>query len=190
MVTPDTYAPRRTLDYPYHALDNGCFNGRWRENKWRRFLERHHRERCLFAVVPDGAFHEGRRITDPAAETMRLFDRYGEVVRDAGYPVAFALQPGQRADDVPWETIEAVFIGGDTAWKLSHHALELVWAAKDHGKLAHMGRANSRKRLRRAQAMKVDTADGNFLRLAPKINGPRLRWMLESLPLEPQLALT
>lgn len=185
MVTPLTYGPLKPPLYPCHALDNGAFAhpitaGSANEARWLRWLDRMPRERCLFAVMPDIAYHEGNRAADPAAGTLALFEHYHERVRAMGFPVAFALQNGQEALPVPWDECDALFIGGDTAWKLSHHALYLTLEAKNRGLWVHMGRANSLRRFRRAAEMQVDSADGNFLRW-PKANGPRLVAMLDSL---------
>ena len=195
MVTP-AIGPLRVMNYPHHAIDNECFTrpidpGSKNEARWLRCLDKFvpQQERCLFASVPDCAYHEDKPEDEPAKRTLELFYHYRQEVAGRGYPVAFCLQNGSEAPGmVPWGDIDAVFIGGDTRWKLSHHAMYLVWEAKNRGLHAHMGRANSLKRFRRAVEMQVDSTDGTFLRW-PKANAPRLRVMLDGLDDDPQLAL-
>lgn len=185
---PDSYGPSVCALYPVHALDNGCVsvingapvpNPSWTPDRWRRWLDRMPRAGCLFAVVPD--------VVGDAEATLRCWEKYESVVAGMGFPRAFVLQNGQERHAVP--PAEAVFIGGDTAWKLGHMAAFLTLQAQHSGQHVHMGRANSLKRLRRAAEMHCDSADGTFLKFAPKINGPRLAAFLDGLPRDQQLAL-
>jgi len=112
-----------------------------------------------------------------------LFSFFGAVFR-----LTTAWQPAS-----PWVVFAIILfpvalIQSGVPWKLSHHAMYLVWQAKERGLWTHMGRANSGKRFRRAVEMQVDSADGNFLRW-PSKNAQRLRAMLDGLNDEPQLAL-
>lgn len=177
---PDSYGPDACKRYPYFALDNGCFTATWTETKWLRWLDRMPREGCLFAVVPDV-------VCNPWL-TFERWCLYAQEVRDMGFPTAYVLQNGQQDDWVP-PTANWVFIGGDTAWKTGTQAAWLTMRAHHRGQKVHMGRANSLKRLKRAQEMHCDTADGTFLRYAPTGNGPRLEAFLRNLPDNPQLAL-
>jgi hypothetical protein len=136
---------------------------------------------CLFAVAPD--------VVGNAAATLARSAPYFDQLHALGYPVAYVLQNGQERLPMPWDDIDAVFIGGDTEWKLSQHAARLAYQAKERGKWVHMGRVNSRKRLLRAAVMGCDSADGTFLRFSPRTNLPRmLRWLHE-LALSPVLSL-
>ena len=75
-----------------------------------------------------------------------------------------------------------LFIGGTTEWKLGRHARALVREAKQRGKHVHMGRVNSAKRYRYAEAIGCDSADGTFLTFGPDANLPRLlAWQREPL---------
>jgi len=191
---PASYGPLKPPLYPYWAADNGCFTkpiapGNKNEATWLRWLDRMPRENCLFATVPDMAVHEGKFHDDPAGATLELFHHYRPYVVDLGYKVGFCLQNGsERPGMVPWDDIDCVFIGGTTEWKIGQYALKLVNDAKARGLWAHMGRANSFKRLKRAAEMQVDSADGTFLKW-PTTNAPRLKHMLESLDQHPQLAM-
>lgn len=128
------------------------------------------REACLFAVAPDA-------ICDHQRTYRRSFSALHRI-RTIGYPAAFVAQNGARPDNVPWPTFDVLFIGGDTAWKLGPVARRLVAAAKGHGKRVHMGRVNSERRLRYADHIGCDSADGTFLTFGPKKNLPRLEsWL-------------
>jgi hypothetical protein len=146
------------------ALDNGCFSNRWTERQWRRALERHAgTPGCLFAVVPD--------VVADAAATDELWARWAPVVRDYGYRPAYVMQNGCRR--VPVDA-DAVFTGGDTAWKLGASARHLMRTAKARGLWCHMGRVNSLRRLRLAVMDGYDSVDGTFLAYGPDVNLPRL----------------
>ena len=180
--------------YPHWAADNGCFTDQVLpknrfEARWFRWLDKLTPDGNLFVLAPDMAFHESKHCDDPASATVDLFGYYYQRIQQRGFKVGFAIQNGAEGDDmVPWDHIDALFIGGDTQYKLGHHALSLTWEANRRGIWTHMGRANSQKRFRRAVEMQVRSCDGTYLRW-PRINGPKLRKMLDGLAPEPQLAL-
>jgi hypothetical protein len=146
------------------ALDNGCFSNQWSEVRWRRALKRNvDVPGCLFAVVPD--------VVADAEATDALWTRWAPVVRGHGYPAAYVLQNG--CGRIPADA-DAVFTGGDTAWKLGPSARRLVEVAKARGLWCHMGRVNSLRRLRLAAQDGYDSVDGTFLAFGPDKNLPRL----------------
>jgi hypothetical protein len=187
---PRSYGPAVTAAYPHFALDNGCVkrgpdglpipNPKWNEKKWLRWLDRMPRETCLFAVVPD--------VVGDAEATLDRWEDYGERVASMGFKTAFVLQNGQDYERVPEEAY-AVFVGGDTAFKLGIRAAHLTMTAHHKGQWVHMGRCNSFKRIHRAAETHCDSCDGNFLIWSPDANVPRLRAMLDQLPADQQLAL-
>ncbi len=171
MLQPRSYRPARAEAYPVHAINNGCFSSKWEEGQWLRYLDRCDRS-ALFAVAPDVPF-------DWAASWAQS-EPYIDLIRGMGFRVAVAMQNGATADTVPWDALDVVFLGGDTAWKLGTEALYITNAAHDRGIHVHMGRANSTKRCVRAVAMGCDTADGTFLRHGPpQLMAGRLRAMLD-----------
>lgn len=149
------------------AADNGIFGKGWPgEDTWYQWLTDHpaDRDRCLFAVAPDVVCDAAGTLTRSAPWLPRL--------RALGYPVALAGQNGLEHLDVPWDTFDVLFLGGDTAWKLSPAARRLTAQAKDRGLRVHMGRVNSLRRLRYAAAIGCDSADGTFLAFGPDVNLP------------------
>lgn len=156
------------------AVDNGAFRG-FDSGSFRRLLARvAGRSRLLWIVCPD-------KVAD-ARETLRLFDQWQPEVARAG-PVAFVGQDGQEDLDVSWDRFACLFIGGSTEWKLSNAAHDLATEAKRHGKWVHLGRVNSRRRLRYAWSMRADSTDGSSASMfGDKYIHRYLRWQAEMLP--------
>jgi len=150
------------------CMDNGAFSDKFDEAKWWRFLtENAHAARdCLFAVAPD--------VVGDAAATIERSLPWLPKIRALGYPAAFVAQDGQEHLTVPWDEFDCLFIGGTTSWKLGPYARELVREAKARGKWVHMGRVNSERRWRYADAIGCDSCDGTFLTFGPDVNLPRL----------------
>lgn len=76
-------------------------------------------------------------------------------------PRAYVGQDGCEDIEIPWNDFNCFFIGGTTEWKLSQEAAVVVKEAQRRGKLVHMGRVNSQKRLRYAYQLGVDSIDGS-----------------------------
>lgn len=150
------------------CADNGCFSDKWDEAKWWAFLERnaHDAATCLFAVAPD--------VVGDAWRTGIKSLPWIDPIKALGYPVAWVAQDGQQNQPLPWLGIDVLFIGGTTHWKLGPHARNLVAEAKQRGKWVHMGRVNSARRWRYAEAIGCDSVDGTHLTFAPDANLPRL----------------
>ena len=76
-------------------------------------------------------------------------------------PLAYVGQDGSEDLIIPWDEFECLFIGGTTEWKLSRSVLSIINEAKVNGKIVHMGRVNSEKRLRHAYMSGCDSVDGS-----------------------------
>ena len=153
------------------CADNGCFSATGKpfdEVRWFDWLARnaHDAGRCLFATAPD--------VVGDAAATLVRSLPWLPKVRELGYPAAFVAQDGLEDLPVPWDEFDALFIGGSTEWKLGVHARRLVGEAKRRGKHVHMGRVNSLKRYRYAEAIGCDSVDGTYLTFGPDVNLPKL----------------
>lgn len=158
-----------SADWPYWAADNGCFGGTWNRAKWFAWLEVQPRERCLFATAPDV-------VGDAKATLARAY--WLKVLHEMGYPAAFVAQDGLQAGEVPWADLDWLFIGGTTAWKTSDDAATLMKEAKARGKMVHVGRVNSYRRLRWCAIHGADSADGTYTKYGPDINVPKMtRWV-------------
>jgi len=129
------------------------------------------RRRCLFAVAPDV-------LCDPAATIERSARFVYRVRAWFGLPVALVAQDGLERLAVPWPWFDVLFLGGSTPWKLGPAARGLAAEAKARNKHVHMGRVNSLRRLRYADAIGCDSADGTYLAFGPDLNlPPLLGWL-------------
>lgn len=153
--------------------DNSAYTGRYPgDERYLAWLAARaaYRGRCAFATAPD--------VPGDAAAT---WVRSGPVlprIRDLGYPAALVAQDGLDHLEVDWQRIDALFLGGTTAWKLGPAAAQLAATARTHGLPVHMGRVNSRRRLNYATSIGCTSADGTYLAYAPDRNLPRLlNWL-------------
>lgn len=158
------------------CADNGCFGkGYPGDERWITWLGnlRPHRDLCLFATAPD--------VVGKAEESLNRSLPWLEPIRELGFPAALVAQDGMEDLDIPWDGFDALFIGGSTEWKLSEAARGLIVEANSRGKHTHLGRVNSRKRIRLAHSWGCDSVDGTYLRFGPTVNLPKLlRWMDET----------
>lgn len=121
---------------------------------------------CAFVVAPD--------VVCDAAATWERSAPMLPRIRALGFPVALVAQNGLEDMAVDWSSFDALFIGGDDAWKLGPAARALIAEAHGHGKHVHMGRVNSLERLRYARLVGCDSVDGTYLAFGPDKNLPKL----------------
>lgn len=165
------------------AADNDCFQG-LDADAYRAMLARLRDlpGRCLFVTVPD--------VVGDAAATLALFEEWWVEVADTGLPLALVAQNGIEDTEVPWDRIDALFIGGDDGFKLGPVAAAYAREARARGKWVHWGRVNSRKRIRYiAETGAADSFDGSSwaiyrMCVVNKGTGERkldqgLRWAME-----------
>ena len=113
------------------AADNDAFNGGVDAAKFLTMLEAiSSMPGCRFVAVPD--------VVADATATLREFERWLPCLLDYDLPLAFVLQDGIAAPAIPWDLIEAVFIGGSDSFKLGEQARQIVAEAQDRGKWIHM----------------------------------------------------
>jgi hypothetical protein len=153
------------------CADNGAYGkGYPGDDAWWAWLQQLPADRCVFAVAPDVPFDAKATLTRSRPWLARI--------RSLGIPAAFAAQDGLKTLDVPWEEFDVLFLGGTTEWKLGRHARVLTAEAKAHGKRVHMGRVNSEQRIRYADAIGCDSADGTYIAFGPDLNLPSvLAWL-------------
>ena len=136
------------------AADNDCFQ-ELDPDAYRRMLDAiHGLPGCRFVTAPD--------VVGDWEATRELFDEWYVELSACWQPIAYVLQDEQPLVDVPWRSIQAVFVGGSTEYKLSAEAERLVRYAKwTRGLYVHMGRVNSRRRFDYARAIGCDSIDGS-----------------------------
>lgn len=162
------------------AYDNGAFSGRFDQSKWLRWLKRfdpYHAD-CLFVVAPD--------VVGDAVATWERSAPYLPLIRRMGYPAAYVAQDG-ICEPVAWDAFDCLFVGGSTTFKLSETAYSLVAEAKQRGKWTHMGRVNSRNRIKAAAVGGYDSTDGTTIAFGPKYNLPLVISWLDELNSQPVL---
>lgn len=140
------------------GVDNGAFSG-FKPGRFVNLLHKIEGMDCLFVACPD-VFDPVARKGD-AAKTLAQFVRWEPFIHSFDLPVALVLQDGQEDHLVPWSKLEALFVGGSTAWKVGEHAERLVKEAKRRGKYVHMGRVNDIFRMSDAKEWGVDSFDGS-----------------------------
>jgi hypothetical protein len=153
LLTPLTgYRPQRPDES--FAIDNGAFSG-FDRTGFERLLERHkpRQERCRFVALPD--------VVGSARRTLEVFDYWQN--RLPGWKKALVAQDGQESLPIPWDQIDALFVGGTTTWKLGKHAADVIRAAKAVGKWVHVGRVNMPARFEYFDGLGADSIDGTGL---------------------------
>jgi hypothetical protein len=181
----DFVTPSRRRLLPTTGLwvaDNEAFS-HFDPDRFRRMLDAFARAatKPVFVTAPD-----------VVCDHHATADRWVEWCREfhtRNLPRAFALQNGIEGmppeHALPWGNLEAIFIGGDTAFKFCPWVRECVRLAKRLGKWVHMGRVNSVRRLNYARLIGCDSCDGSGMaRFRERVLSP----MLRELP-QQQLAL-
>lgn len=165
------------------AADNGCFAKpeAYSDDWYLRWLDKRSViPGCLFATAPD-VMANGPKTIEKSLPMV-------QPIRDLGYAVALVAQNGLVPSDVPWDEFDALFIGGDTEWKLGDQASVLCAEARRRGKLVHMGRVNSYRRLRIAEERGCHSSDGTMLAFRPGLLVQLLEWK-RAIDAQPQLPL-
>lgn len=190
LLTPDIGNAPELAAAPW-AADNGCFTKpeRYSDERFLAWLakkgEGGNAGCCLFANAPDvvhwsgGAPKVGYPIGDPVATLERSRPMFAKI-RELGYPAALVCSAGIEGL-VPWDELDAIFLGGDDTWKLGPEAAALTAEARARGTWVHMGRVNSLKRLRYAKAIGCDSADGTFVNFHRTENTYRLVGWLDEI---------
>lgn len=160
------------------AADNGKFGKGWPGgDAWFSWLANRVSEYdaalCLFATAPDEVGN--------AEATLRESRPWLPRVRSLGIPAAFVAQNGCTAAGlIPWGEFDVLFLGGDDEFKIGFEGEWAARLARARGVPVHMGRVNSKKRIRLAMQWDCATVDGTYLAFGPAKNLARLeRWLGE-----------
>lgn len=183
MIQPGSGYAGRVDRYDAWAADNGCFSkgDLFNEPQWIRWLAGLPTG-ALFAVAPD--------VLCDATATWERSSPWFDQIRALGFPAAWVAQNGAENAMIDWAAFDAVFIGGDTDWKLSEAAYRICAEGRERGKWIHVGRVNTVSRLRTlATVDTVNSVDGTYLRWGPDINLPKLTRWLASLDDNPQMVM-
>lgn len=189
ILTPNSHREAKT-EWAGYAMtpwgaDTGCFSQSgdrdFRVMPYLDWLEgmRAYQATCLFATAPD--------VVGDARQTWGRSRDVLPLIRDLGYPAALVAQDGIGKTLIDWPTFDAVFIGGSDAFKTSNVVRWLCREAKGRGKYLHMGRVNSLRRMRLAESLGCDSADGTFIKFGPDVNLPKVERWIETMRQQPQL---
>lgn len=141
------------------GVDN-CAYSDWDEQKFIRMIDSLAGKKVLWVAAPD--------FLGDARVTSVLYDKwYQEIKVKRNLPIAYVLQDGLDEIGAPYYPYDAVFIGGTTEFKLGGYVRYFVNAAKQHGKLIHMGRVNSFERMKYAIDIGCDSVDGSGFSIEP-----------------------
>lgn len=136
-----------------YGLDNGCFK-RFEEKTWHRLLDEAKQQEPVnqpaFVCAPD--------IVGDARRTLELFDIFYEQIKPL--KVALVLQDGIGNFSIDWNKVDAVFVGGSDAFKISNEAISACKVAKMLGKWVHVGRVNTVERVKNWIGL-ADSIDGS-----------------------------
>lgn len=122
------------------AMDNGCFK-RYEPEKIIKMLKKNRDiPGCLFMTAPD--------VVGNHDETLLLFRAWLGTIQSYGYPVAFVIQNGATVHNVPFDSCQAIFIGGDNAFKYSQDVRDIIKEALKRGLWVHAGRVSTIRRIR------------------------------------------
>jgi hypothetical protein len=168
----------RHVENSFWCADNGCFSNRWDPKKWWNWVTK--LEPTMdFAACPD--------VVADWDATRRLFDIWAPQMVATGLPVACVAQDGAQIADIDWDTINTIFIGGSTTWKMSPNAEAIIAEANKQNVNAHVGRVNSLKRIRWAKMAGADSVDGTHLTFHPTQGLADVLFWLRDLETQPTL---
>lgn len=134
------------------ACDNGAFSGFDESAFLRMLLHLQTVGGCRFVACPD--------VVGDHDATLVQFRVWAPRLAEWGWRPAFVAQNGCTIDNAPWEDMRALFIGGDTEYKL-RGSVPLIEEAKRRGLWVHVGRVNTLRRLDWAIARGADSVDGS-----------------------------
>lgn len=137
------------------AVDNAAYSN-WNANAFRSLLARVAAQPhgLLWVAVPD--------VVADARATLARFAEWRQECSAVG-PLAFVGQDGIEDLTPPWDAFRCWFVGGSDDWKLSQASADMVAEAKRRGKLIHIGRVNSFRRLTASYDLGADSVDGTSL---------------------------
>tara|TARA_R100001510_G_C7633424_1_gene191957 strand:+ start:297 stop:902 length:606 start_codon:yes stop_codon:yes gene_type:complete len=165
------------------AADNGCFvqSEKYSDEGYLNWLNKLNRKSCLFATAPD--------VVGDAEKTRERSYPMLPKIRSLGFKAAFVIQDGETPDQILWDELDAIFVGGSTNWKLGPEAADIASEAKKRNKWVHMGRVNSFKRMRLAAAIGCDSVDGTYVAFAPDKNKGKVEKWIKQLKQQPLLKM-
>lgn len=184
MIQPDTGTNLKILNEgTLFGIDNGCYR-QGEKFSLKKYLKRLKvlqklQKQCLFATAPD--------VVGNARETWKRSEEVLPEIRALGYKAALVAQDGMEDYPIRWGAFDCLFIGGSTKWKLSEDSFQIAKEARQNGCWIHLGRVNSRRRIRIAYQAGCDSVDGTHLVFKPDKHLDQLKRWMEELRKQPFL---
>lgn len=137
---------------PY-GIDNGAYTN-FDFLGWVRLIEqsKNYFPEPLFITMPD--------IVGSAVRTLELYDIFSKMF--SRFKRALVMQDGIEKLEIPWDNLEAIFIGGTDEFKESRTAKDCCKTARILNKWVHVGRVNTSRRVREYAGF-ADSIDGSGL---------------------------
>ena len=153
------------------AIDNGAFTG-FKPGPFAKMLADYDAAgvRVDWVACPD--------VVADADGTYALWTKWSPIIRGFGFRPALVLQDGMDREAVRDFDPPAVFVGGSTGWKLGPQARLIVEMVAARGRPCHMGRVNTRRRIRYAAEIGCTSCDGSGFSQWPDARIPKgVRWV-------------
>ena len=141
MRTPLTqYKKHEDLQW---VLDNGCYS-KFKQRVWLKMIEDAICDsNCIWFTMPDVVGNHKETLEKFHYWKAELFQRYA--YKKGKY--AFVIQDGCTINEIPWDDIRCVFLGGTTKFKYSRSAYLILEEARRRYKWVHIGRVNTKGRI-------------------------------------------
>ena len=150
---------RDPTDWPYFAVDNGCYSAYSRGVPWDPSPFLHILHMCKakglrpdFAVLPDIVAGGMKSLSKSIVWRNVLMEEYPD------FPLYLAVQDGMTPDNVFTLGITGLFVGGSKEWKLSTMKMWEEYA-HDHGLKIHVGRMGTLDNMISAHKANMDSID-------------------------------
>lgn len=141
-------------------------------NLWDRLAPRRG-DWLKFVTAPDAVMLTANGPYGDWPATLWLWRCWRPALLARKLPPAIVAQDGATPSDVPWDEIDALFIGGSTRWKMSQQAALLIRVAAKRGKWVHVGRINSFYRIGHFDQLPVNSFDGGQFSMFPETYIPK-----------------
>ncbi len=168
--------PHRNEGFQY-AIDNGAWTAHQQgtsfdEEAFRKLVDSHGIG-ADWIVLPD--------IVAGGLESLDFSMEWLEMMSPSPTPLLLAVQDGMGLKDIEHLDIDGIFIGGTTSWKLKTMQAWSAWCL-NRGLWCHVGRVNTRRRIRQCAMSKVTSFDGTsasrFSKTVPFLDEERRQLVL------------
>jgi hypothetical protein len=154
------------------ACDNGSFN-QFDQPRFHQMMDRLANQKyCHFVAAPDvvwNKYEPDERHLSAIATIEKYLAPISEedstpwyqFIRDRGLPAAMVGQDGLENYDIPWEYMDAYFVGGSDAWKTGAASEHIIQEALRREMWVHVGRVSSNARIGWCHTVGASSFDGS-----------------------------